>query len=73
MNKIIEFKALYPPTSLKRHRHTKFGNHTYDPSSKEKSEFISKIASYIPSKPMSNPIKVDLRFYEKRPKSLQNW
>lgn len=69
MNHIIEFKALYPPTSLKRHRHTKFGNHTYDPSSKEKSEFISKIASYIPKNPMKNPIKAELRFYEKRPKS----
>ena len=26
-----EFDVDFPPTSLKRHRHTKFGNHTYDP------------------------------------------
>ena len=66
---IIEFTAQYPPTSLKRHRHSKFGKHTYDPSSKEKSEFISKIHTFIPKKPLEGPIKAELNFYEKRPKS----
>lgn len=67
-NNIIEFKALYPPTSLKRHRHTNFG-HTYDPSAKEKKEFIEKIRQFLPEKPIETPIRVDLKFYEKRPKS----
>ena len=66
---IIEFTAIYPPTSLKRHRHSKCGKHTYDPSSKEKSEFISKIKQFIPMNPLKGPIKTELRFYEKRPKS----
>ena len=65
----IEFKALYPPTSLKRHRHTKFGNHTYDPSSNEKKDFVSKIKQFLPEEPIKGPIKVELKFYEKRPKS----
>ena len=69
MTNIIEFKALYPPTSLKRHRHTKFGNHTYDPSSNEKKEFVSKIKQYLPEEPIKGPIKAELKFYEKRPKS----
>ena len=66
---IIEFTTHYPPTSLKRHRHSKFGKHTYDPSSKEKSEFVSKMAQFLPEKPLERPIKAELRFYEKRPKS----
>lgn len=66
---IIEFKAIYPPTSLKRHRHSKYGKHTYDPSSKEKSDFVSKIKTFIPPKPIEGPIKAILNFYEKRPKS----
>ena len=65
----IEFTAMYPPTSLKRHRHSKCGKHTYDPSSKEKSEFVSKIKKFIPSAPLKGPIKAVLNFYEKRPKS----
>ena len=69
MNNTNEFIANYPPTSLKRHRHSKFGKHTYDPSAKEKAEFISKIKNFIPEKPMSGPIRAELKFYEKRPKS----
>jgi len=66
---IIDFTVHYPPTSLKRHRHSKLGNHTYDPSSKDKSEFVSKMAKFLPKKPLEGPIKAELRFYEKRPKS----
>ena len=66
---IIEFRANYPPTSLKRHRHTKYGTHTYDPSSNEKKDFISKIRDYIPKEPLKLAIKAELKFYEKRPKS----
>ena len=69
-NIIIEFKVDYPPTSLKRHRHTKFGGgHTYDPSSKDKKNFVDKLSMFIPLKPLEGPIKAELYFYEKRPKS----
>ena len=64
----MEFKVYFPPTSLKRHRHSKFGTHTYDPSAKEKKEFVNKIANLLPDKPMEGPIKAKLLFYEKRPK-----
>ena len=66
---IIEFRADYPPTSLKRHRHTKYGTHTYDPSSNDKKDFVSKISDYIPNEPLTLAIKAELKFYEKRPKS----
>ena len=65
----MEFKVYFPPTSLKRHRHCKFGTHTYDPSSKEKKEFVNKIANLIPPNPIEKPMKAKLFFYEKRPKS----
>ena len=65
----MEFKVYFPPTSLKRHRHSKFGTHTYDPSSKEKKEFVSKIANLFPEKPIEYALKAKLFFYEKRPKS----
>ena len=55
----------YPPTSLKRHRHTKSG-HSYDPSAKEKLAFVDKVE--LPETVMTGPIKATLHFYEKRPK-----
>lgn len=63
------FDVDYPPTSLKRHRHTKFGNHTYDPSAGEKKEFLKKLIPTLPKKPLTKPIKAELYFYELRPKS----
>jgi Holliday junction resolvase RusA-like endonuclease len=64
-----EFDVDFPPTSLKRHRHTKFGNHTYDPSAGEKKEFLKKLVPTLPKTPLSKPIKAELYFYEVRPKS----
>lgn len=64
----MEFKVYFPPTSLKRHRHTKFGSHTYDPSSNDKKEFVNKIAALLPDNPLNMPLKTKLFFYEKRPK-----
>ena len=71
INKPREFKFEidFPPTSLKRHRHTKFGGHTYDPSAKEKKEFVNKLSGLLPQPPLKKPIKAELYFYEKRPKS----
>ena len=63
------FDVDFPPTSLKRHRHTKFGNHTYDPSAGEKKEFLKKLIPTLPKKPLTKPIKAQLYFYEVRPKS----
>lgn len=64
---IFEKTIQFEPTSLKRHRH-RLGGGTYDPSKKEKDEFVSMIDN-IPSEKMTNPIKCNLNFYCKRPKS----
>ena len=63
------FEATIPfePVSLKRHRHRLHGG-TYDPSKKEKEDFI-KVITGLPTDKMSNPIKCILNFYCKRPKS----
>jgi Holliday junction resolvase RusA-like endonuclease len=67
--RVFEFDVNFPPTSLKRHRHTKFGSHTYDPSAGEKKEFLSKLLMQLPKQPFDKPIVAELYFYEVRPKS----
>ena len=68
------FEATIPfeTVSLKRHRHRLHGG-TYDPSKKEKEDFIKVITGLpttgLPTDKMSNPIKCILNFYCKRPKS----
>lgn len=65
----FSFDVNFPPTSLKRHRHTKFGNHTYDPSAGDKKEFVNRLSGKLPKNPFKLPIKAELYFYEVRPKS----
>jgi Holliday junction resolvase RusA-like endonuclease len=64
---IFEKTIPFEPVSLKRHRHRLAGG-TYDPSKKEKDNFVSLIDD-MPSEKMMNPIKCSLNFYCKRPKS----
>ena len=64
---IFERTIQFEPTSLKRHRHRLTGG-TYDPSKKDKDEFI-KMIDDMPLEKMTKPIKCSLNFYCKRPKS----
>lgn len=64
---IFEKTIQFEPVSLKRHRHRLTGG-TYDPSKKEKDEFVSMIDD-MPQEKMTKPIKCKLDFYCKRPKS----
>lgn len=65
---MFETTVYFEPVSLKRHRHRLKGG-TYDPSKKDKDEFIKTIGDIIPEEKMSNPIKCILQFYCKRPKN----
>jgi Holliday junction resolvase RusA-like endonuclease len=67
---VFETTVQFEPVSLKRHRHRLKGG-TYDPSKKDKDEFIKTIGQAIPEpeNKMSNPIKCKLEFYCKRPKN----
>jgi Holliday junction resolvase RusA-like endonuclease len=64
---IFENTIQFEPVSLKRHRHRKFGG-TYDPSKKEKEDFV-KLIENMPEKKMEKPIKCILNFFCKRPKT----
>ena len=61
--KIVSFE----PVSLKRHRHRLKGG-TYDPSKKDKDDFVKAVGD-LPDEKMTNPIKCELHFYCKRPKT----
>jgi len=64
---IFESTIQFEPVSLKRHRHRLHGG-TYDPSKKEKDEFV-KMIDNLPTEKMTKPIKCTLQFYCKRPKN----
>jgi len=64
---IFESTINFEPVSLKRHRHRLKGG-TYDPSKKEKDDFIKSIVDF-PTEKMTKPIKCILNFYCKRPKN----
>ena len=59
------------PRPQQRHRHKKQGKFviTYDPSSKDKDDFLAQIISKAPKEPFDEPLRVDLYFYMNRPKS----
>ena len=64
---IFERTIQFEPVSLKRHRHRLKGG-TYDPSKKDKDEFIKAIGE-LPANKMTEPLKCQLNFYCKRPKN----
>ena len=64
---IFESNIHFEPVSLKRHRHRLKGG-TYDPSKKDKDDFIKTIENF-PTEKMTKPIKCVLHFYCKRPKT----
>jgi len=64
---MFEKIVIFEPISLKRHRHRLKGG-TYDPSKKDKDDFIKAIGD-LPEEKMTNPIKCELHFFCKRPKN----
>lgn len=64
---IFESTINFEPVSLKRHRHRLKGG-TYDPSKKDKDDFI-KVIENFPEEKMTKPLKCILNFYCKRPKT----
>ena len=64
---LFESTINFEPVSLKRHRHRLKGG-TYDPSKKDKDDFIKTIENF-PTEKMTKPIKCILNFYCKRPKT----
>ena len=59
------------PKTQKRHRSARMGKiiKHYDPSSKDKDDFLWIVQQQRPQKPFEQPIKVTFEFYFSRPKS----
>ena len=59
------------PKSQQRHRHFSTGKFhgTYDPSSKDKENFLLTVMNNKPEKPLDIPLCVDIYFYFSRPKA----
>ena len=64
----IEFTIKGSPKALKRHRTSRNG-HTYDPSKKDKADFLVKSLKSAPKLPLNGPIFMSIEFYMARPKS----
>ena len=68
MNLLLEFTAFFKPTSLKRPRLVK-SSIVYDPSKKDKKDWLQTVLQYVPEQPYSCPLHIELEFYFKRPKN----
>jgi len=67
----IDFKIQGNPIALKRHRSFQKGEFrgTYDPSSDDKANFLTKAISYKPEIPFDEPLYVKFTFCFSRPKN----
>lgn len=57
----------FPPTAQKRPRVTR--SHTYDPSKKDKVDFLKSVMTQLPKAPLTSPLLLRIDFNFKRPKS----
>ena len=67
-NLLLQFIANFKPTSLKRPRLVK-SSIVYDPSKKDKQNWIKTVIDKIPEQPFTCPLEIHLEFYFKRPKN----
>ena len=65
---MLRFKVNYKPTPLKRPRFVR-RNIVYDPSKKDKKQWLQKAIQHRPSIPFDGPLKIYLEFYFSRPKN----
>ena len=65
---LLKFKSNYKPTALKRPRLVR-NNLVYDPSKKDKKDWLKTVLQYIPKKPLEGPLKINLEFFFPRPKN----
>jgi len=64
---VIQFLIDYKPKPQARHRNN--GKFHYDPSSKDKKDFLFLARKFAPSKPFEDIIEMDITFCYKRPQS----
>lgn len=59
------------PKPQERHKHARAGNFikTYDPSKKDKQDFLIQVREFAPKQPLSGELRMILVFYMPRPKN----
>jgi len=65
--KEILFEVPFAPTPQQRHRTS--GKRTYDPSAKDKADFLALVRHHAPESPVQGVIRVSIGFGFRRPKS----
>lgn len=67
----IQFQILGPPRHQQRHRHVTTGKftRTYDPSAKDKKDFLLQAKQYAPKSPILGVVMITVWFCVPRPKS----
>ena len=66
--RIVDFTIQGKPKPLQRHRATRRGI-MYDPSKKDKADFLTECLEFAPKKPLEGALWISLRFNMPRPKS----
>ena len=64
----LSFRANCKPMALKRPRLVR-NNLVYDPSKKDKKNWLKCIKHFAPSKPLEGPLRINVEFYFPRPKN----
>jgi Holliday junction resolvase RusA-like endonuclease len=64
---MLRFQVNYKPTPLKRPRLVK-SNIVYDPSKKDKKDWLNLCRKYAPPVPLAGPLRMNIEFYFARPK-----
>lgn len=67
----IQFQISGPPKHQQRHRSSSRGKfiHQYDPSAKDKKDFLLQARKYAPKSPIVGAIKLNVWFCMSRPKN----
>ncbi len=67
----IQFQILGKPQAQERHRHSTTGKfvRTYDPSAKDKQDFLLQAKQYTPKSPILGEVRIKVWFHMPRPKS----
>ena len=68
MKQICNFHWIGDPKPLKRHRQGK-GGHSYDPSKKDKQDFLLAVSQHIPKEITEKPLGARILITVARPKS----
>ena len=69
---MLYFVTRYRPRPLKRHRHTRGGGHTYDPSAADKREWLALARPHAPAQPLQGALRCTVVARVQRPQKSKH-